>query len=95
MPWSTPRVLPLLLARLTENHIFVRRPAVAWRFLPEEIQPVTPQKIYLLIFNLGDGSGVFARKRLVFGGNLAFKIKNYIEASFMRRFQKICGTPAI
>ncbi|MEJ2658627.1 MAG: FAD-dependent oxidoreductase [Desulfobacterales bacterium] len=44
---------------------------------------------YLLIFNMGDGTGVLGKKGIVFGGKLAFKIKDYIDRRFMNRFQKI------
>jgi len=43
---------------------------------------------YLLIYNLGDGSGVFWKGGLVFGGRLAFYIKDVIDRRFMRRFQR-------
>lgn len=46
-----------------------------------------PQEVYLLIFNLGDGTGLFVRKSLVFGGSLAFKLKDYIDRKFMKVFQ--------
>ncbi|MBE0596004.1 MAG: pyridine nucleotide-disulfide oxidoreductase, partial [Desulfuromonadales bacterium] len=46
-----------------------------------------PQDDYLLIFNLGDGRGVFRRQSLVFDGRLAFLLKDRIDRQFMRRFQ--------
>jgi NADH dehydrogenase FAD-containing subunit len=46
-----------------------------------------PQEAYMLIFNLGNGRGVFARKNLVFDGRLAFILKDYIDRRFMRKFQ--------
>lgn len=51
------------------------------------LKPFTPQESYLLIFNLGDGRGIFWRKKLVFDGRLAFMLKDYIDRSFMRKFQ--------
>lgn len=42
---------------------------------------------YLLIFNMGDGRGIFWRKQLVFGGRPAFILKDYIDHRFMRKFQ--------
>jgi NADH dehydrogenase FAD-containing subunit len=42
---------------------------------------------YLLIFNLGDGTGIFHKGRLCFGGRIAFAIKDYIDRKFMRSFQ--------
>ena len=44
---------------------------------------------YLLIFNMGDGTGVLRKKRLVMGGRLAFIIKNYIDRRFMKKFQSM------
>ena len=46
-----------------------------------------PQKRYLLIFNLGDGTGIFVRSGLVWKGKLAFFIKNRIDKGFMSKFQ--------
>jgi NADH dehydrogenase FAD-containing subunit len=46
-----------------------------------------PQKRYLLIFNLGDGTGIFVRGGLVWKGRLAFTIKNRIDKGFMSKFQ--------
>lgn len=46
-----------------------------------------PQKRYLLIFNLGDGTGIFVRGWFVWRGKLAFTIKNRIDTGFMSKFQ--------
>ncbi|WP_022669240.1 NAD(P)/FAD-dependent oxidoreductase [Desulfospira joergensenii] len=48
-----------------------------------------PGPEYLLIFNLGGGAGVLKKKGLVFGGRLAFIIKDYIDRKFMKSFQAI------
>lgn len=55
----------------------------------EGTNPITfkPQKRYLLIFNLGDGTGIFVRGGLVWRGKLAFTIKNRIDKGFMSKFQ--------
>jgi NADH dehydrogenase FAD-containing subunit len=45
-----------------------------------------PQKRYLLIFNLGDDTGIFVRGGLVWMGKLAFTIKNHIDKGFMSKF---------
>jgi len=42
---------------------------------------------YLLIFNLGGGTGVLKKRGIVFGGKTAFFIKDYIDRKFMREFQ--------
>lgn len=52
-----------------------------------EQQSFRPQEDYLLIFNLGDGRGVFRRKKLVFDGRPAFLLKDRIDRRFMQRFQ--------
>lgn len=51
------------------------------------LQAFDPGGNYLLIFNLGEGIGVFHKNWLTFGGKLAFTIKDYIDLKFMRRFQ--------
>ena len=53
------------------------------------LQPFDHGGDYLLIFNMGDGTGVLSKKGIVFGGRLAFKIKDYIDRKFMNKFQKI------
>jgi NADH dehydrogenase FAD-containing subunit len=51
------------------------------------LMPFRPQDDYLLIFNLGDGRGIFWRKNWVWHGRLAFYLKNYIDRKFMQKFQ--------
>jgi len=51
------------------------------------LKPFIPQESYLLIFNLGDGRGIFWKKNFVFDGRPAFILKDYIDRSFMRKFQ--------
>jgi NADH dehydrogenase FAD-containing subunit len=53
------------------------------------LQPFEPGGDYLLIFNLGDGGGIFYKRPILFGGRLAFIIKDYIDRKFMRRFQAL------
>ncbi|MFZ0727380.1 MAG: FAD-dependent oxidoreductase [Desulfobacterales bacterium] len=53
------------------------------------LQPFDPGGDYLLIFNLGDGTGIFRKKWLLFGGRPAFLVKDYIDRKFMREFQAI------
>jgi NADH dehydrogenase FAD-containing subunit len=48
-----------------------------------------PGGAYLLIFNLGDSTGVFYKKGVLLEGRLAFKIKDIIDRRFMRKFQSI------
>jgi len=54
-----------------------------------QLQPFHPGGDYLLIFNLGGGKGVLQKKWLLFGGKLAFIIKDYIDRKFMKKFQAI------
>lgn len=54
-----------------------------------ELQPFEPGGDYLLIYNLGDGTGVFNKGRLTFGGKPAFWIKDWIDRRFMKRFQAL------
>jgi NADH dehydrogenase FAD-containing subunit len=46
-----------------------------------------PQKHFLLIFNMGDGKGIFWKKGWVWESRLAFLLKDYIDRKFMRTFQ--------
>ncbi len=55
----------------------------------QPLQPFDPGGSYLLIFNLGDGTGILYKWSMLFGGRLAFKIKDYIDRKFMRTFQAI------
>ncbi|MGW8186513.1 MAG: NAD(P)/FAD-dependent oxidoreductase, partial [Desulfobacterales bacterium] len=54
-----------------------------------DLQPFDPGGDYLLIFNLGDGTGIFRKKWLLFGGRPAFIVKDAIDRKFMRQFQAI------
>jgi NADH dehydrogenase FAD-containing subunit len=47
----------------------------------------TPQKHFLLIFNMGNGKGIFWKKNWAWEGRLAFLLKNYIDRKFMKTFQ--------
>jgi NADH dehydrogenase FAD-containing subunit len=57
------------------------------RLTGKSIKAFRPQKRYLLIFNMGDGTGIFVRWPLVWQGKLAFRLKNYIDIGFMAKFQ--------
>jgi len=50
-------------------------------------RPFNPGRDYLLILNMGNGTGLFRRKNLVWAGPLAFRLKNYLDCSFMKKFQ--------
>ena len=47
--------------------------------------PGSPQ--FLLILNMGDGTGVYRKGEWIFKGRPAFWIKNFIDRRFMRKFQ--------
>jgi NADH dehydrogenase FAD-containing subunit len=53
----------------------------------EPLTPFKAQRRYLLIFNLGDGSGLLVWGPWIWKGRLAFTFKNYLDTSFMSRFQ--------
>ena len=53
------------------------------------MQPFDPGGDYLLIFNLGEGEGVFHKQWLTFGGRPAFILKDIIDRRFMKKFQSI------
>jgi len=46
-----------------------------------------PQKTFLLIYNMGNGKGIFWKKNWVWAGRPAFLLKDYIDRSFMKKFQ--------
>jgi NADH dehydrogenase FAD-containing subunit len=53
----------------------------------EPLTAFDPQAVYLLILNMGDGTGIFNRKSLTLGGGFAFKLKNNLDKKFMEEFQ--------
>ena len=50
-------------------------------------QKFIPQKSFMQILNMGDQTGIFFRKSLVFNGRSAFILKDYIDRKFMKKFQ--------
>lgn len=54
----------------------------------KSLQKFLPGGSYLLIYNLGDGEGVFSKWFITFSGKLAFTIKDYIDRKFISAFQK-------
>jgi len=52
------------------------------------LQPFNPGGKYLLIFNLGDGTGILSKGVIRLTGKLAFTLKDYIDRKFMRAFQE-------
>ncbi|MHB8845728.1 MAG: NAD(P)/FAD-dependent oxidoreductase [Nitrospirota bacterium] len=49
--------------------------------------PFVPQKHYLLIFNLGDGTAILNRNGMTLAGRFAWRLKDRIDRAFMRKFQ--------
>ena len=52
------------------------------------LQPFDPGGNYLLIFNLGDSTGILNKGIWRLTGKPAFKIKDYIDRKFIREFQE-------
>ena len=53
----------------------------------DKMQAFQPQGTYLLIYNLGNGTGIYYRGSRVWKGRLIFYLKDYIDRRFMRKFQ--------
>jgi len=53
----------------------------------KDLETFEPQDTYLLIYNLGDNTGIFYRGSRVLKGRLVFYLKDYIDRKFMRKFQ--------
>lgn len=51
------------------------------------LQAFDPGGDHMLIFNMGDGTGVLQKKRIFFAGRPAFIIKDYIDRNFMKKFK--------
>jgi NADH dehydrogenase FAD-containing subunit len=52
-----------------------------------KLRTFQPQKSYLLILNMGDGTGLLGKGKLVWHSRLAFLLKSRIDRSFMKRYQ--------
>lgn len=53
------------------------------------LEAFKPGGSYLLIYNLGNNEGIFCKWSVVFGGSLAFRIKDYIDRKFIEKFQAL------
>ena len=53
----------------------------------KDLEAFQPQETYLLVYNLGNGTGIFYRGKRVWKGRLIFHLKDYIDRRFMRKFQ--------
>jgi NADH dehydrogenase FAD-containing subunit len=54
----------------------------------DRLQTFTPQHHYLLILNLGDGTGLLVRGSWVASGRLASRLKQWLDRRFIRRYQR-------
>ena len=50
-------------------------------------RPFKPQRSYMLIFNMGDGSGILVKNGFVWHGRTAFALKNFIDRKMMKKYQ--------
>lgn len=53
----------------------------------ENLTPFSAEGAYLLIFNMGDGTGILYKSGILLRGRLAFIIKDFIDRRFIRKFQ--------
>ena len=53
------------------------------------LQSFDPGGDYLLIFNMGGGTGVLQKRWLLLNGRMAFIVKDYIDRKFMKKFQAL------
>ena len=53
----------------------------------KDLEVFEPQDTYLLIYNLGNGTGIFYRGNWVWKGRLIFWLKDTIDRKFMQKFQ--------
>jgi NADH dehydrogenase FAD-containing subunit len=47
-----------------------------------------PQRHYLLILNMGDGTGLATRGKFHCYGRLAFRLKDWIDRRFLAQYQR-------
>lgn len=52
-----------------------------------ELRPFRPGGAYLLIMNMGDGTGIFWKKGMVWEGRFAFLLKDFLDRRFLGTFQ--------
>ena len=54
----------------------------------EPLKEFKPQKIFLYVLNLGDGTGLAIYGPLVWRGRLAWRLKRYLDKKFVREYQE-------
>ncbi len=57
----------------------------------QPLEVFEPQENYLLILNLGDGTGLLSWRGLIVRSSLAFRLKDHIDRKFMRTYQQAAG----
>ncbi|MEW6488663.1 MAG: FAD-dependent oxidoreductase [Thermodesulfobacteriota bacterium] len=81
-----PKPLPRVgVYAVREGRVLFRNIRAALEGRP--LEPFRPQKRYLLILNLGDGTGLATWGRWTAGGAWALRWKDRLDRSFMGRFQ--------
>lgn len=55
----------------------------------EPLQPFNPGGSYLLIYNLGGETGILYKWSIIFSGRLSFRVKDYIDRKFMKKYQSL------
>ncbi|MGD9007404.1 MAG: FAD-dependent oxidoreductase [Desulfobacteraceae bacterium] len=54
----------------------------------DTLKPFSPGGSYLLIFNMGDGTGILYKNGILLRGRLAFLIKDYIDRRFIQTYRR-------
>jgi NADH dehydrogenase FAD-containing subunit len=54
----------------------------------KELRHYQPQEEFLIILNMGDGTGLAIRGKWHWQGRLAMKLKHFIDRRFMKRYQR-------
>jgi NADH dehydrogenase FAD-containing subunit len=52
------------------------------------LKPFSPGGSYLLIFNMGDGTGILYKSGIMLRGRLAFFVKDYIDRRFIQTYRR-------
>lgn len=80
---------------LAKNGVYaVRQGPVLWNNLKnslnkEALQPFKPQKNFVAILSTGGGQAFLTYGKFTFHGKIAWKIKQYIDRKFMKRYKNL------
>ncbi len=84
-----PRLLDRAMAfAVRENPVILNNLKAA--FGKGEMMKFRPRKNFITILDMGDDTGILIRGALVRHGKYALRLKNHIDNSFMKKYQK-CG----